>query len=406
MRRRRGRYTAASMSRRPSGIRLAHLVIGGLLLISIAHALSRHLFDPSRPRGIAALLLVTLTAIVALGAAIARRRSRRVAMVTAGVVCVSALQVVAPEGGFSLLLYIAAAGVGATVPRRWVWAAIAGSIVLVSVLALLARPTGSVSDLLTVAFSLAVSVGLTNTLVDLRRNRDERERLYAELSRAHVELRQYAVQAEELAELRERARLARELHDTLGHALTTLTVHLEAIERAARARPASVGPLLEDARGLSRRAMNDLRDSLADLRGDPGSRPLAEQLRSLAGAAAARAGWRLELALDPVDVPRDARHALVRITREALANVERHAHARRVTLALRSVAQGVELKVTDDGTGFDPDAVDGGHFGLRGMRERAELLGATLEVSSARGSGTQVRLAARYPSPRKEVATP
>lgn len=373
-------------------LRLAHVVIGSLLAISIAHAAVRHVFDLSRIQGVAALVLVAATAALALAAPSLRRRSHRTAVVATGVACVVALQAIAPQGSFSLLLYVAAAGVGAVTPRRRVWRSVTGSIVAVAVLALLARPVHSLSDVLTIAFSLAVSVGLTNTLVDLRRSRDERERLYDELSRAHEKLRRYALQAEELAELRERSRLARELHDTLGHALTTLTVQLEAIERAVRSRPAILPPLLEDARGLSRRAMTDLRESLTDLRGAPGDRPLAERLRATAEAAAARGGWKLDLDLNAVELPHEVQHALLRVAREALVNVERHASARHVTLALRPTTRGIELAVTDDGAGFDPGGVDAGHFGLRGMRERAALLDGSLEVRSAPGGGTDLHL--------------
>lgn len=392
------------MSRTRSRFRLAHVVLGSLLLISFGHALSRHVFDLGRPRGVVALVLVAVTAVLALAAPSIRRASHRMLGVAIGATCAAVLQVLAPDGSLALLLYIAAAGVGATTPRRWVWVAIGGSIAVVAGLSILTRPLASVSDLATVAFSIAVSIGLTNTLVHLRRTRDERERLYAELSTAHEELRRRALHAEELAELRERSRLARELHDTLGHALTTLTVQLEAIERAARARPASLPPLLEDARGLSRRAMAELRESLADLRGDPASRTLVERLRAPAEAAAARAGWRLELSFDRVDVAPEAEHALVRIAREALANAERHAAARHVTLALRSVAERIELLVADDGTGFDPGSVGGSRFGLRGMRERAALLGATLEVRTGPGIGTEVLLSTPTAAPRPEAA--
>jgi len=353
---------------------------------------------------VAALLLVAATATLALTAPNLGRRSHRVAVVSAGVACVVALQAVAPQGSFSLLLYIAAAGVGAVTPRRQVWRSVAGTIVAVAVLTLLARSATNLSDVLTIAFSLAVSVGLTNTLVDLRRNRDERERLYDELARAHEELRRYALQAEELAEFHERSRLARELHDTLGHALTTLTVQLEAIERAARSRPADLPALLEDARGLSRRAMTDLRESLADLRGAPGDRPLAERLRAAAEAAAARGGWRLDLDLNAVELPHEAQHALLRVAREALANIERHARARHVTLALRPTPQGVELAVTDDGTGFDPTLIAAGHFGLRGIRERAALLDASLDVRSAPGAGTDLHLTVPPAAPLRRAA--
>lgn len=370
-----------------------YLVVGSLVGFSTVAWLVAHAGAWTRPRNLAVGALLVLAAAVSL--TLPRRRGQGLRMV-ALVVLALALQLLEPHGHLLLLLSVAAASVGAWVrPERvapTVAAAIGTAALVTWAQARLGGGPLTLTGLFVAAFAVATPLLFTHTMVTLRRGRDETARLYRELELAHAELRRYAAQAEELATLRERARLARELHDTLGHALTTLTVQLEAIGRTARARPERLEPLLEDARTLSRRAMTDLRESLGDLRREAQPRSLAEALRGAAEDAAARAGWRLELELAPVELPPTTAHAVLRVAREALANAERHARAATVRLSLERRDDGVELELQDDGVGFDPAAPGGDRYGVRGMRERAALLGARLELTSAPGRGTRVRL--------------
>lgn len=376
--------TARLRANRPLRYRLA---VGLVLLFAVVDGVLRHRARLATVHGAAVVAVFAVFAASVLAVPRPPTSARLLALLAA---CAVALQLLAPATGVSLLLFMVAALIGGALPRsRLALSAVVGAVVSIA-LVLVRSPHASFPDVFSAGFSVAAAMLLTNTLYDLRRSRDERERLYGELQDAYAELRRYAERVEELTVLQERTRLARELHDTLGHALTTLTVHLEAIGRAARSRPESLEPLLEDTRGLTRRAMADLRESLAGLREDAPERPVDARLAELAERAAARAGWRLEVRAEPVKLPPTTAHALLRIAREALANAERHAAARKVGVTLRSAGEALELAVEDDGAGFDPAAVPDGHFGLRGMRERAAQHGARLSVASAPGRGTRI----------------
>lgn len=213
-------------------------------------------------------------------------------------------------------------------------------------------------------------------------------RLGQDLARANQQLAQHARQAEELATLRERARLARELHDTLGHALTTITVQLEAGERLLEKNPHKARILLEHSRELSRSATLELRASLAELRGSE-QMVLREQLESLAAAGEA-GGPQVTVELAEVRLAPQQEHALARVAREALHNARRHAHAQRIQVSLEAQSGVAVLRVSDNGIGFDLTRVPSGHYGLSGMQERLLLLGGRLEVHSWPGGGTMV----------------
>lgn len=220
----------------------------------------------------------------------------------------------------------------------------------------------------------------------LRRSRQ----LVEELEAANTQLAWHAAQAEELAVLRERSRLARELHDTLGHALTTITVQLEAAELSLERRPDKARTLLIQSRELSRAATSELRLSLSDLRSDsaPTPQPLSVQLSALAQQGGLPA---VQLQLAEVQLSPQQEHALIRIASEAVQNARRHAHARQIRLELCQTTRHTQLSVSDDGQGFDAQQpAAAGHYGLTGMRERLVLLGGQLDIHSSPGGGTCV----------------
>lgn len=217
--------------------------------------------------------------------------------------------------------------------------------------------------------------------------------LVGELRRAKAQVEAGAAQQEELAVLRERTRLAREMHDNIGHALVLVNVKLEAAQRLYQVDPARGGAELEATRELVRETMGALRHSLADLRAPlPSHHDLPGALRRLATELAARST--LEIALDlPTEAgpPPTQAEALWLIAREALSNVERHAAAASVLVALCHKGDTWALRVGDDGCGIKPADLDRpGHFGLTGMRERAEALGGSLSVGPRPGGGTLV----------------
>ena len=207
-----------------------------------------------------------------------------------------------------------------------------------------------------------------------------------ELALAHRRLQEYSAQAEELSVMRERNRIAREIHDTLGHALTLLAVQLEAATRLeARGDPHLREKLLE-ARRVTKACLADIRHSVASLRPDEASKgSLQEQLRRLAEEFETTCPeTRITLDLDEATHPLhpDLCLALYRCAQEALTNIRKHAHATKVLLRL-STSGGpegqVELTVLDNGQGGPPlheQRAPG--FGLRGMGERVALLNGRL----------------------------
>lgn len=227
----------------------------------------------------------------------------------------------------------------------------------------------------------------------------ERGRLIVQLEAAKRELEAARLRDAELAALRERERLARELHDTLGHAVATLTVQLEAAQRLVVVDPPRAGRMLEEMQQLTRSSMADLRRSLANLRTPGlGDRPLGEALRTLCAETAKRdgIGVNCRLAVGADSLPPAVAEALWRVVQEGLTNIEKHAHAQHVAVDLDLQPKEVVLHVSDDGVGLPSEAEKKpGHFGLRGLRERLEGLGGTLAVTPAGIAGTVIE--ARVP---------
>jgi signal transduction histidine kinase len=193
------------------------------------------------------------------------------------------------------------------------------------------------------------------------------------------------VEAQEL----ERARLARELHDETGQALTSILLGLKPLERSAeteeaREAVASVRELVVETLQEVRRLAVELRPSALD---DFGLVPAVERLMD---TFREQSGLHVELEtqLGPDRLSRDAETALYRVIQEALTNVVKHSGARRVSVLLQRKEGAALAIVEDDGSGFDPARTGPDALGLAGMRERLALVGGRLRVESASGSGT------------------
>ncbi len=198
----------------------------------------------------------------------------------------------------------------------------------------------------------------------------------------------------ELAALRERERLAREMHDGLGHTLAALSVQLEAVQRLYRVDPERASAQVDALKALTRASMAELRSSLAGLRA-PGleDRSLEPALQALCAEFEQRSGVKAVLALEgnSSSLPAAVIETLWRVAQEALTNVEKHAGAQQVTLTLAAASYQVTLAVCDDGTGIPTGLLPmNGHYGLVGMRERVEGLGGALQVTQPSGGGTCV----------------
>lgn len=209
-------------------------------------------------------------------------------------------------------------------------------------------------------------------------------------------------QAQHLAVMEERNRLARDLHDAVTQTLFSASLIADALPASWESDPEEGRQLLAELRRLSRGALAEMRTLLLELRPATLTESnLATLIRQLSEAAAGREGLsvtvdaELDCKLSP-----EVHVALYRIAQEALNNVVKHAQANRVTVSLQCVSTGsfrgpqdrVLLCVADDGRGFDLTRVPPDHFGLGNMRERAQAIGATFEVESRPGSGTRVKV--------------
>jgi signal transduction histidine kinase len=235
--------------------------------------------------------------------------------------------------------------------------------------------------------------------------RDQRKALadaYRQQAAANVRLQRYAAAVEELSISRERNRLARELHDTLAHSLSALTVQLEAVRSLWPVDLQAARRQLDRADETARRGLTEARRSLQDLRASPlQDLGLVLALEELARTAAERAGAELVLRLPEAlaaGVSPTVEQGVYRIAQEALENVARHAEAGIITLRLREGHEALTLDIEDDGRGLEgeatPASAAGGEarMGLRGMRERANVIGGRLQVESGVGQGTRVSL--------------
>ncbi len=253
------------------------------------------------------------------------------------------------------------------------------------------------SDVMGGLFALASSVGIIYALTALIRERFQRERLFHELSEAHQRLRLSAAREADLATLRERNRLAREMHDSLGHALVSISIKLEAAQLLSAVDAGRAAAELDETTALVRSTMTDLRHSLAGLR--PAAleeQPLAEALAGLACEMGRRTGVAATCSVDERAslLNRATQEALYRVGQEALTNVAKHAHAQRVTMALTLYDRRAVLEIADDWVGLDAAARDGDgadRYGVRGMRERVEALGGTLTLGPRPEGGAVLR---------------
>jgi two-component system NarL family sensor kinase len=245
---------------------------------------------------------------------------------------------------------------------------------------------------------------LLNDVASLMARTVENARLYHRLAEREELLAGFAARTVEAQEL-ERRRLAGEIHDGISQRLISLWYHLLAAEEGLD-EPGLVQHELGVAKELATAALDEARTTIAGLRpsvlDDLGLGASLESLaRSLTGPA-------VELDLDSCRLPPHVEVALYRIAQEALQNVIKHAEASAVAVRLTSEADGVRLIVEDDGRGFDNASVVDGHdrsrYGLVGMHERAELIGARLRVVSRPGQGTKVEAVLPQPNSIDEKA--
>jgi signal transduction histidine kinase len=264
---------------------------------------------------------------------------------------------------------------------------------LVFALKVLAEDPLAVAVEALVLFALAAGVVLILSQLVLRerRARERAEQVLGALRQAHAELAAAAEATAELATVRERNRLAREIHDGLGHALTALAIQLEQAQSFRTRDAERADGAVATAKGLADEALTAVRRSVGVLRVPPAS--LQQALETLAAALGpGPPSVTLSVDADEQWLAPATRAALLRIAQEALTNVRRHASAQHVRVHVARTGEALSVTVTDDGVGFDSAAGQQPGHGLAGIAERAALLGGRLEIVSAAGSGTTLRV--------------
>ena len=276
-------------------------------------------------------------------------------------------------------------------------------------------PTGAaLVGIASQSLTLFSITGFNLLFQNLIRERFERNRLFkqlaqanSELEEAHRQLEQSVAQEQELAVLRERTRLAREMHDTIGHALVLISVKLEAAQRLRERDPERCDHELESTKQIARETMTALRVSIADLRSPTLehshlNQALSHSVNELEQRTDLHVTYTLQANIDLL--PETIAETLWKVSQEAFTNIEKHAHASHVHVCISQQGENLLMRIQDDGVGI-PTALckpqkDGslvysgsnGHYGLRGMHERVEAVGGQLTLRSGKEQGTIIEV--------------
>jgi len=199
-------------------------------------------------------------------------------------------------------------------------------------------------------------------------------------------------QAQTLAALEERQRLARDLHDAVSQSLFSASVIAETLPRLWERNPEIVRQNLSELHRLTRGALAEMRTLLLELRPAAlAEANLGDLLRQLTEGLAGRTQVAVSLKVEGQrPLPPEVKTTLFRLAQEALNNITKHARASQVQVSLQNQPERVILWISDDGRGFDPTQIPAGHMGLNIMHERANAVGATLKINSRPGHGTEV----------------
>jgi len=230
-------------------------------------------------------------------------------------------------------------------------------------------------------------------------SRARAEELLAELEVSHQQLKDYAGQVAELATTRERNRLARDIHDSLGHYLAVINVQLEKALAFRAKKPREADQAVSDAKQLASEALQDVRRSVSALRATgelpeliPSLTELVERVRS------DHCSIELHIEGSEDGFSKPGLLTLYRAAQEGLTNIQKHAGASHAWIELHFGEQEATLSLRDNGRGFDPlgqqhlqPGREGG-YGLQGLQERLELVGGSLKVESVPGAGTSLRV--------------
>lgn len=225
-----------------------------------------------------------------------------------------------------------------------------------------------------IPFSLMIIL-LCLTLVSERKSRQQASAL--------------AEEVEVLAADLERTRIARDIHDSLGHTLTTLDIQLELAQTLHTADPDRALQALNQAKGLSSQSLQEVRRAVATMR--QGRFDLSNALGALVEQMNRSQAFSVDAQIDLPQLPLQMSQQLYLIVKEGLVNIQKHSHASAVNLWAQTTSEGVTVGLSDNGIGFEAQRTVSG-FGLRGMQERVQLLEGRMKINSSAGQGTLIQV--------------
>jgi signal transduction histidine kinase len=248
---------------------------------------------------------------------------------------------------------------------------------------------------LTFSFIVAFIASIAYLIRQERTSRLQAEQLLRELEVSHRQLQNYAEQVAELATMEERNRLAREIHDSLGHYMTVINVQLEKAMAFKERDAEAADQALKNAKHLASEALKDIRRSVSTLRTTPEKFSLAQALaRLVAHLESSQMTIDLQLEGDETGFSRQSLLILYRAAQEGLTNIQKHAQASHVAIHIKLEDQQASLAIVDNGQGFDPatlnDSKQEDRYGLQGIRERLELVRGSFKLESSPNHGTSL----------------
>ncbi|TYP74610.1 signal transduction histidine kinase [Paenibacillus methanolicus] len=239
-----------------------------------------------------------------------------------------------------------------------------------------------------ISCSFILFAGIASAVIQhYQRARDEANQLYAQLIRSHEQLREYALRTEELAATRERVRIARDIHDAVGHNLTALLVQMQLARKLNVSEPLRSRHIYLECEQLIQSSLQEVRLSVRAIRDEPaGDADLPDSLRKLCADFAKWTGVQTEFELNgvPVALPRNLQLTAYRIAQEALTNAQKHGGAKHARVSLSYSASDFALRIRNDGV--VPDELTPG-FGLVGLQERTKEWNGQMRIHADRHDG-------------------
>ena len=300
------------------------------------------------------------------------------------------------------LIYIFPLVCGQTAIKRGVWPAgvVFGAAIVIIWFGYLSLNGNSLNAIIAVGTSLLTGIMLILLMVTLvngySRQTKRAEALLAELQVANARLETAREKEKDLAIAEERVRMARDIHDGLGHHLTVLSIQLQAAGKLVDRDPQAAAQAIQVCRSEAQAALEEVRQSVGIMRQSPAqSQPLPETLASLVASfdQHARMHASFECTGAPVELSSFARQTLFRTAQEGLTNAQKHAvNVRQVQVCLAYEPMAVRLSVHDDGQKLDGALSNPPGFGLKGLSERASQLGGDFRSSPGATGGFEIEI--------------